>query len=148
MDEFAFVNPEQPAQTPAPFSTELYREHLLSTVCRISKIRPVYLVEPIPEFDFNVPLMLAREKMKDPHAPDLSITLSDYAQRNGGLLQAMRQAHDQCGIHLLDPRPFLCPDGKCMGSHDGRPLYSDYHHMSEYGNRFLVPMFRRVFEQS
>jgi len=147
MDDFSFVNPERPGQMPTPFSTAQYREHFLSTVCRIAQIRPVYLVEPIPEFDFNVPLTLAREKMKDPRAPDLSITLSDYVERNGALLQAMRQAHDQCGIHLLDPRPYLCPDGKCMGSHEGRPLYSDYHHMSEYGNRFLVPMFKRVFEQ-
>jgi peptidoglycan/LPS O-acetylase OafA/YrhL len=149
MDDFSFVNLDRPGQTPAqtPFSTERYREHLLSTVCGIAKSRPVYLVEPIPEFDFNVPLTLAREKMRDPKAPDLSITLNDYVERNGGPLRAMEQAHEQCGIHLLDPRPYLCPDGKCMGSHDGRPLYSDYHHMSEYGNRFLVPMFRRVFEQ-
>ncbi|SAK84190.1 acetylase [Caballeronia calidae] len=148
MADFSFVNLDRPGQRPAPFSTERYRDHLLSTVCRIAKIRPVYLVEPIPEFDFNVPLTLAHEKVKDPNAPDLSITLSDYVARNGALLQAMDQAHEQCGIHLLDPRPYLCPDGKCMGSHDGRPLYSDFHHMSEYGNRFLVPMFRRVFDQN
>ncbi|BAO91139.1 acyltransferase family protein [Caballeronia cordobensis] len=147
MDDFSFVNLDAPGQTRAPFTTERYRENLLSTVCRISKIRPVYLVEPIPEFDFNVPLTLAREKMRNPKAPDLSIPLNDYVARNGALLKAMDDAHDQCGIHLLDPRPYLCPDGKCMGSHEGRPLYSDYHHMSEYGNRFLVPMFRRVFEQ-
>jgi SGNH domain (fused to AT3 domains) len=85
--------------------------------------------------------------VSNPNAPDLSIKLSDYVERNMGPLTAMDQAHDQCGVHLLDPRPYLCPDGKCMGSHDGRPLYSDYHHMSEYGNRFLVPMFRQVFDQ-
>jgi hypothetical protein len=35
----------------------------------------------------------------------------------------MRQARDECGIHLLDPRPYLCPDGKCMGSQTASALF-------------------------
>ena len=56
---YSFVNLDRPDQAATPFSPEQYREHFLSTVCRISKNRPVYVVKPIPEFDFNVPLTRA-----------------------------------------------------------------------------------------
>jgi hypothetical protein len=111
-------------------------------------MRPVYIVKPIPEFDVNVPIVLAREKRVNPDAPDLTLDISDYYKRNEFVLQVMQEAHDECGVHLLDPTRYLCSKGKCMGSHDGRPLYFDMNHLSEYGNRFLVPMFKPVFSAS
>jgi len=44
-----------------------------------------------------------------------------------------------------DPTSYLCRNGRCYGSVNGRPLYSDDDHLSEYGNKLLVPMFRQVF---
>ena len=53
---------------------------------------------------------------------------------------------DQCGIKILDPTATLCRDGRCYGSQNGQPLYADDDHLSEFGNKLLVPMFRQVFE--
>jgi hypothetical protein len=50
-------------------------------------------------------------------------------------------------VHILDPLPYLCHDGRCWGSKAGRPLYSDDNHLSEYGNKLLVPMFKQVWEE-
>ncbi|WP_283669677.1 SGNH hydrolase domain-containing protein, partial [Escherichia coli] len=36
-------------------------------------------------------------------------------------------------------------DGRCWGSKDGRPIYFDDDHLSEYGNKLLVPMFKEIF---
>jgi hypothetical protein len=143
-----FVDPNHPENKGLPFSIEQYNRRFLSTICGLAKVRPVYLVEPVPEFDVNVPNTLAREKLADPGAPDLTLDLADYYKRNAHVLDLMREAHDRCGVQLLDPTPYLCRNGKCLGSYRGRPLYSDMHHMSEYGNRFLVPMFRKVFATS
>jgi hypothetical protein len=117
-------------------------------MCGLAKTRPVYLVQPVPEFDVNVPNTLAREKLANPGAPDLTLDMAEYYKRNARVLKLLREARDQCGVQLLDPTPYLCPQGKCLGSYQGRPLYSDRHHMSEYGNRFLVPMFKQVFALS
>ncbi|WP_283669432.1 SGNH hydrolase domain-containing protein [Escherichia coli] len=46
---------------------------------------------------------------------------------------------------MLDPLPYLCHDGRCWGSKDGRPIYFDDDHLSEYGNKLLVPMFKEIF---
>ena len=42
------------------------------------------------------------------------------------------------------PLPYLCDDEYCYGSKDGRLLYFDDNHLSEYGNKLLVPMFERL----
>lgn len=144
----SFVDPNHPERKGVPFSIEQYDRRFLSTICGLAKARPVYLVEPTPEFDVDVPNTLARQKLANPDAPDLTLNLSDYYQRNAHVLELMGEARDQCGVRLLDPTPYLCPHGKCLGSYRGRPLYSDMHHMSEYGNRFLVPMFQKVFASS
>lgn len=143
--KLSFVDPGDPNGKSTPFSMDQYRTHFLETMCDLAKVRPVYLVQPVPEFDVNLPTILAREKMANPAAPDVTLDITDYYKRNGRVLELMREARDQCGVRLLDPTPYLCPHGKCLGSYRGRPLYSDMHHMSEYGNRFLVPMFKTMF---
>jgi peptidoglycan/LPS O-acetylase OafA/YrhL len=144
----SFVDPARPKEKGVPFSIDQYDRRFLSTMCALAKARPVYLVEPVPEFDVNVPNALARAKLSNPGAPDLTLDMAEYYKRNSHVLNLMREARDQCGVQLLDPTPYLCSNGKCLGSYQGRPLYSDMHHMSEYGNRFLVPMFRKVFAVS
>ena len=39
----------------------------------------------------------------------------------------------------------MCDEKTCRGDIDGRPLYSDDKHPSEFGNRLLIPMFQAVF---
>jgi peptidoglycan/LPS O-acetylase OafA/YrhL len=141
----SFFDVHAPQAPSKPFSERRFGERFLSTICGLAKTRPVYLVKPIPEFGVPVPNVLAREKLTDPNAPDMTLDISEYYQRNSRMLQLMQAARDDCGAHLLDPTAYLCHNGKCLGSYNGRPLYSDAHHMSEYGNRFLVPMFKNVF---
>jgi len=53
-----------------------------------------------------------------------------------------------CGnFHVLNPAPSLCNDEECFGSYDGRPLYYDDTHLSEWGNRRLIPLFKRALFQ-
>jgi hypothetical protein len=51
-------------------------------------------------------------------------------------------------VEILDPLPYLCWDGVCHGSKEGRPLYYDDNHLSEFGNKLLVPMFAKVFSKA
>ena len=47
--------------------------------------------------------------------------------------------------NILDPLPYLCSDSRCFGSNDGKPLYFDYNHLTEDGNKLLTAMFMQVF---
>ena len=121
-----------------------YAKHLVETTCRLSKDRPVYLVRPIPELRDSAP-NAARAMMWGLN-PQVSVSLEDYHQRNGFVWKAQDTAREKCGAKILDPLPYLCLDGQCLGIRNGRPIYFDDDHLSEYGNKFLVPMFAEVFQ--
>ena len=117
---------------------------MVKTACMLSAQRAVYLVRPIPEMGINVPKTLARNLtfgLKD----DIKITIEEYHERHKLVWEAQDQAAEQCGVKILDPLPYLCDDQYCYGSRNGRPLYYDDDHLSEYGNKYLVPMFEQVF---
>lgn len=127
---------------------EEYSKNLVETVCAIAKEREVYLVRPFPEMGINVPNKMARSALLGLQAKGVSVSLASYHQRQDFIWKAQDIAHDQCGIKILDPLPYLCSDGKCNGDKDGRPLYRDDNHLSEYGNKLLVPMFKAVFKEN
>lgn len=93
----------------------------------------------------HVPNTLIRNQMFGRDGDDIKITLAEYHQRHSFTWAMQDAAAEQCGVKILDPLPYLCDDQYCYGSRDGRPLYYDDDHLSEYGNKFLVPMFEQVF---
>ncbi len=123
-----------------------YSAALIESACELAKQRPVYIMRPIPEMMQDVPKTMARALMFGKSAPKISISLEEYHARHKLAWEAQDAAAEQCGVKILDPLPYLCHDGRCWGSKDGRPIYYDDDHLSEYGNKLLVPMFRQVFE--
>jgi hypothetical protein len=92
----------------------------------------------------DVPKVAARKQLLG-QPVEIGVSLADYQQRHALVWAAQDQAHEDCAAQILDPLPWLCDDTHCPGLKNGRPLYYDSHHLSEYGNRFLVPMFQQVF---
>ncbi|MEC5214205.1 peptidoglycan/LPS O-acetylase OafA/YrhL [Polaromonas sp. CG_9.5] len=131
-------------ETTSPAFLTEFTKHLTDTVCQLAKNRPVYLVRPTPGMAVDVPTTMSRAMMFG-GVRDISISLADYHQRHAFIWAAQDTARNQCGVKILDPLPYLCPDGRCHGAKNGRPLYFDSHHLSEYGNKLLVPMFAEVF---
>lgn len=123
-----------------------FASHITSSACELAKRRTVYLVRPIPEMGFDVPRTLSR-RMAFGVADELSISMDAYRKRNAWVWAAQDAARDLCGVKILDPLPYLCHDGRCYGNKGGRPLYYDDDHLSEFGNRLLVPMFAEVFKK-
>jgi len=123
-----------------------YAQHLTDTACTLAKNHPVFLLRPIPEMGVNVP-NTARAMVWGEYK-EVSISLAEYHQRNDVFWAAQDAARERCGVRILDPLPYLCQDGRCPGSKDGRPLYYDDNHLSEFGSRQLIPMFAGVFRDS
>ena len=128
-----------------PVLQEQFRESLIQTSCMLVKKRPVYLVRPIPEIGIDVPKNLSRNIIFGRGNDDIKITLKEYHQRHDFVWKAQDLAAEQCGVKILNPLPYLCDDKYCYGSKNGRPLFFDDDHLSEYGNKFLIPMFEQVF---
>lgn len=122
-----------------------FEQAYVETVCKIAEKHPVYIVKPIPEmpFDVNKGLYLkARFRM---HQGDIRLPVEEYLKRNTAALNAMNAAKQQCGAKLLDPLPYLCPQGQCIGSQNGVPLYFDDNHLIDFGNEKLAPLFDGLF---
>lgn len=118
---------------------------LVKTTCELAAQRPTYLMRPTPEMGVDVPSTMVRNIMFGRVGEDVKITLDEYHKRHAFVWAAQDAAAEQCGVKILDPLPYFCDDQYCYGSRDGRPLYYDDDHLSEYGNKFLVPMFEQVF---
>jgi hypothetical protein len=123
-------------------------EQISKSACKMQQDRQVYLMRPIPEMRVDVPKTLSRNIMFGRGNEDIKITLAEYHERHKLVWEAQDEAAKQCGVKILDPLPYLCDDKYCYGSKNGRPLYYDDDHLSEYGNKFLVPMFEQVFKDT
>lgn len=134
----------RPYATAEPAFLKEYAQHITEAACALAKEHPVYLVRPFPEMNVDIPN--TARAMVWGHESATSLSLTDYRQRNGFIWAAQDAAREQCGVKILDPLPYLCKDGACQGLKNGRPVYYDDNHLSEFGNRLLVPMFAKVFE--
>ena len=95
----------------------------------------------------NVPKTLARNLLLNIKGNDLSINYDLYLQRNELVRNLISEVAVKNDIQVLDPTLYLCHNGRCMAQFEGRPIYYDGDHMSEYGNKLLSPMFKLVLEQ-
>jgi peptidoglycan/LPS O-acetylase OafA/YrhL len=136
---------DKPSDSPDLDFLREFKVRSVNTICEISKERRVYLVKPVPEMKVNVPQVLARWKMMGLQKR-IFISINEYSDRHQFILGMMEDAKKQCGVKILDPLPYLCDSNKCFGDDDGWPLYFDDDHLSEYGNKLLIPMFSRVFD--
>lgn len=133
-----------PSDAATPEFLEEFRRHYLDTACRISRSHPLFLVRPFPEMPVAVPHAMGKAMLLG-RVREVSVSLADYHRRHAFVWRLQDEAHERCGAQILDPLPYLCDDKVCRGSQDGLPIYADWDHLNELGNRLLVPMFAQVF---
>lgn len=130
--------------SPEPEFLEELKERTVTTICELASQRKVYLVRPIPEMKVPVPQFMARYKMMGSDKR-VSISLAEYYSRHQFTFSLQDEAKKRCGVEILDPLPYLCDKERCYGDLNGHPLYFDDDHLSEFGNKVLVPMFAKIF---
>lgn len=148
-DHEEFAAPEVYFSREYPLTTAKFLEEfsraITSSACELAKHRTVYMMRPIPEMGVDIPKTMSRRMTMHMNG-EISLPMAAYRQRNEWVWAAQDAARDQCGIRILDPLPYLCHSGRCYGSNAGRPVYVDDDHLSEFGNKQLVPMFSKVFD--
>lgn len=122
----------------------LFKQSYITTLCDMAEKRAVYVLDPIPEMGVDVPQTLIRNQLFHQIDTDIGITLQEYHQRHKEIRSINQEFVQACGAKVLDPVPYLCDEKMCWGSVDGRSLYYDDDHLSEYGNRQLVALFSQI----
>lgn len=135
---------DKPYEHLEPDFLSQWRKIFVDTACDFAKTRPLYMLRPIPELRQDVPYVMGRAALLGKNRR-VSISLEEYHERNRLVWEAQDAASAQCGIHILDPLPYLCSDGRCWGDKDGLPLYYDDDHLSERGGALLQPLFATMF---
>lgn len=106
--------------------------------------RPMYLVLPTSEMRFNVPKVTSKELLLNKKVTVPSISEEQYLKRNKPIIEIFNRVAANNKIKVLDPTKYMCSNKECKGLHEGRPIYYDGDHMSEYGNKLLTPMFKEA----
>lgn len=123
-----------------------FEKNLKQTLCKISPHHPVYIVQPIPELGFNAPEKMIKNEFYGQNEKT-SISYDQYLTRSGEVRAMISATAHACHAKVLDPAKRLCKDGECMSIYKNRPIYRDGDHLSEYGNKLLVPMFKDALNQ-
>jgi hypothetical protein len=131
--------------TTTPEMLNEFAKRVTDSACKLAKKLKFLLMRPISEMGFDIPKTLSR-RMALGFVDELSIPMEDYRKRNARIWAAQDSAHAKCAVAILDPLPYLCRNDRCYGSFGGRPIYVDDDHLSEFGNKLLVPMFAEVFQ--
>lgn len=126
---------------------EEFRQGYIDTACRIAQAHPLYVMRPLPEMPGHVPNVIGRAMLRG-SSIEIHQTLQDYRKRNDFIWSLQDEAAEKCGVTILDPLPYLCGDGRCAGAKDGVLYYSDTDHLTQSGNRRLIPLFSDAFKQN
>ncbi|WP_413514676.1 acyltransferase family protein [Serratia proteamaculans] len=137
--EFSF--PGEPS-TPAT-----YEKHFEKAVGYLSANRRVFILTPIPEFDYDVIFKMSRDAMIG-RKTAITIDKDEYNKRNKDAIAMLQKiVSTERNVTLLDASKELCDDNHCYGEKGGLPLYRDSNHLSESGNKVLTPLFSQMWKE-
>ncbi len=125
------------AENRAVFARSLER-----TVAALSHAgKRVVIVASVPEVGVLVPETLARIRLAGTKK-DIRPTLEDYFLRQGFAFDQFAAMHAKFGAIILNPHRILCGITVCEVVEGGRLLYRDENHLTSFGARKLLPLFR------
>jgi peptidoglycan/LPS O-acetylase OafA/YrhL len=120
-----------------------FEKSLEDTLCPISQNRKVSLLLPIPEFATELPKQVAKQLIVN-DLSEVMLPVNVYKKRNAVVLNALKNVSSSCNINLIDTSKTLCDSEYCIGSSGNRPIYYDDNHLSEWGNKLLLPVLINV----
>jgi hypothetical protein len=100
-------------------------------------------MRPIPEMGVDIPKMISR-RIAMGLETRFELSMDAYKKRNRDAWMMQDNAVQQCGAIIFDPTIALCHGNHCQSTDNTRPLYADYDHLSEYGNKYLLPVIKQT----
>ena len=136
--EYTFANNDS--------SLAAYQQHFGAAVKQLASQRKVFIMTPVPEFEYDVIYRMSREAMRGKVLP-IELPRAEYDARNQDALAMLNSIVAQTpNVTLLDTAQALCDSKFCYGSRDNVPLYRDSNHLSEYGNKALSDVFSGMWK--
>jgi peptidoglycan/LPS O-acetylase OafA/YrhL len=115
--------------------SQIWQQHLRETLSIAQKAGlKVLLIAPVPYFSLPVPLCLAHRTLEECTAKRISIE-----RTRAPLIEAFKRTVTEFdNARIWDPLDVLCDERICAPAHAQLVLYSDSHHLSIDGSRYLA----------
>jgi len=109
--------------------------------------RKICVVRDVPEFPFDVAHALAMTRRRGVPASFNAVSRSQAVEQQR-VVDAQLDTLERRGLfQTVNPREVLCASGQCrMQSDAGLPLYSDTHHLTPDGARFVQSEVEKCFD--
>jgi peptidoglycan/LPS O-acetylase OafA/YrhL len=112
-----------------------------TTWCEIAEERNVFALSPLPEYWANVPGLVAKSILNKEMIKNIPKQM--FLQRSQFITNGLGKVENSCGVALIDASEVLCNEDECQIHKDNRPIYYDDNHLSEWGNKLLVPVLSK-----
>lgn len=119
------------------------KSDMYQTLGKLSNNRDVYIVTPTPEFTKPVIEDAARNYIRGKE-DRVQFPVEIYIERNKLALDIIDNIPENYEVEVLDVAPYFCDDVYCYGDENNIPLFKDTNHVSEYGNKRLIPLFAKI----
>ncbi|BDS08241.1 O-antigen acetylase [Oceaniferula spumae] len=126
---------------------DVFQSHMASTVARLREAGvEVWIMKQVPYHDRHPHESLARAVMLDRDIATLGSTIAEHKKRQAFVNSVIdAQASEQ--VHIIDPLPvFEMENQHYRLQKDGKSLYRDDDHLSDYGSTLLAPIFEPMFK--
>jgi peptidoglycan/LPS O-acetylase OafA/YrhL len=122
---------------------------LTATVERLAKAgRRIWLVQPVPEFGWDVPSVAAEALLRGVPTRALELPRDRFVAANALPLEVMDKLDDGVRVREIATMDALCPGDICVPTDpEGRPFYRDSNHLSVRGAALLAPRLEPAFRE-
>ncbi|MGJ8694437.1 MAG: acyltransferase family protein [Thalassotalea sp.] len=122
------------------------KNNYVDSLCKLQTHFNVSFMLPIPQFGFDVPTAVARAIFYQEKSDSPVIKLDYHKESNRLGYEIGRLAAQTCGVNLLEPTDYLCPNDLCLSAINSRPLYYDPTHLSLYGAEVINPVYSKLWK--
>ena len=108
--------------------------------------KKVILVYTIPEAGWNVPELLAKQKIWGAGTRDVTTSYEEFGKRNKTTFDAF-DGVEHPNLFRVKPHEIFCDSqikGRCVNSADGRVLYLDTNHVSNAGAELIAAEITKI----
>lgn len=103
--------------------------------------KPFFIIDSVPNFPFNPARCNINRKLLGQNR-DCNLEESEYKQGKAEFTTfIMQEVNDKRNVHFVSLDDALCEKGVCLSAKDGKALYSDSNHLSEYGSKYVASEF-------
>lgn len=106
--------------------------------------KQIFLVEQIPETEWQVPLDLARAKLLNQNI-EFRPKFSDYQERQKFVVEVISRLKDKFSLKIIRPYEEMCSGMYCVVVDEGIPIYRDYNHITKSYALKLSKVFEPLF---